>query len=173
MFLITLMSISTLLLCVFYRSFAQYSFVWAAVLAMQSVGYVTNVRLVVAVELLRNGRPFSTLDLYGHGFVLVTAHKGRKWLQAAAAVSKELGIEIAAHRIRKQGKKKGLVDLPLHRVRISSPFSIAFPEAYGIEPSGAVLVRPDGYVGWRQKSYTDDAAAQLGHALSAIVRRTA
>ena len=29
--------------------------IWAAVLAMQGVGYVTNARLVVAVELLRNG----------------------------------------------------------------------------------------------------------------------
>jgi putative polyketide hydroxylase len=33
-----------------------------------------------------------------------------------------------------------------------------FPEAYGIDPSGAVLVRPDGYVAWRVREAASTAA---------------
>jgi 2-polyprenyl-6-methoxyphenol hydroxylase-like FAD-dependent oxidoreductase len=39
---------------------------------------------------------------------------------------------------------KGEADSTIHR--ITHP---GFPEAYGITPSGAVLVRPDGFVAWR------------------------
>jgi hypothetical protein len=35
----------------------------------------------------------------------------------------------------------------------------AFPDAYGITPSGAVLIRPDGFVAWRGE--TSDSVAQL------------
>ena len=35
----------------------------------------------------------------------------------------------------------------------------AFPEAYGITPAGAVLVRPDGYIAWRATG-ADGASAQ-------------
>jgi 2-polyprenyl-6-methoxyphenol hydroxylase-like FAD-dependent oxidoreductase len=31
-----------------------------------------------------------------------------------------------------------------------------FLDRYGLEPSGAVLVRPDGYVAWRSASAIDD-----------------
>ena len=38
--------------------------------------------------------------------------------------------------------------------------------AYGIEPDGAVLVRPDGHVAWRSRS----GAARPGHALESALR---
>lgn len=38
----------------------------------------------------------------------------------------------------------GITDIQVHR--ITEP---AFPAAYGITPSGAVLVRPDGFIAWR------------------------
>jgi putative polyketide hydroxylase len=47
--------------------------------------------------------------------------------------------------------------------------SAPFWTAYGIEPSGAVLVRPDGYVAWRQGAHDADAAENLGNAVEAIL----
>jgi hypothetical protein len=46
-----------------------------------------------------------------------------------------------------------------------------FPEAYGLSPEGACLVRPDGIVGWRSSgASTRDA---LSRALDAIRSRNA
>ena len=41
----------------------------------------------------------------------------------------------------------------------------SFPERFGISPSGALLVRPDGFVCWRAASLTTDPAAALREAL--------
>jgi putative polyketide hydroxylase len=49
-------------------------------------------------------------------------------------------------------------------------FAEDFEEAYGIAPSGAVLVRPDGYVGARFATAPDDAAAAVQAALRRILR---
>ena len=40
--------------------------------------------------------------------------------------------------------------------------------AYGIDPDGAVLVRPDGYVAWRSASAAAHPSSALGEALAAI-----
>src|SRR5262249_48387215 len=65
---------------------------------------------------------------------------------AAPAAARELGVALDAHVV-------GGPDL-------ADPGG-CFPGAYGISPSGAVLVRPDGFVGWRAA----DAAAAPEHAL--------
>ena len=39
---------------------------------------------------------------------------------------------------------------------------------YGVEPDGAVLVRPDGQVGWRNRSAVADPGAELERALQGI-----
>jgi putative polyketide hydroxylase len=41
--------------------------------------------------------------------------------------------------------------------------------AYGLEPDGAVLVRPDGYVGWRTRCGVDNPARVLTQVLNGIV----
>ena len=45
--------------------------------------------------------------------------------------------------------------------------------AFGIAPSGALMVRPDGFVGWRAESAIDatDHAAVLEAALATILGR--
>jgi 2-polyprenyl-6-methoxyphenol hydroxylase-like FAD-dependent oxidoreductase len=55
------------------------------------------------------------------------------------------------------------LDVEVHRVSVPE-----FPEAYGIGPSGAVLVRPDGYVAWRSVDAPSTAAIKeaLGSVLS-------
>ena len=55
------------------------------------------------------------------------------------------------------------LDVDVHRISVPE-----FPEAYGIGPSGAVLVRPDGYVAWRSVEAPSTAAIKeaLGSVLS-------
>jgi 2-polyprenyl-6-methoxyphenol hydroxylase-like FAD-dependent oxidoreductase len=71
----------------------------------------------------------STLDLFGTKFVLLTGTKGDPWIAAGVRVP------VDVHRIGHE----------------------EFPNAYGVTESGAVLVRPDGFVAWRSK--TDDGAS--------------
>jgi hypothetical protein len=93
--------------------------------------------------LQRNGGQISTIDLFGKGFVLLTAPKGAAWSEAA----QPLGITAHA-----DGDE-------------------AWAVAYGVDETGAVLVRPDGYVGWRSASKTADPAAALRRAMTSILGR--
>jgi len=44
-----------------------------------------------------------------------------------------------------------------------------FPAAYGLTPSGASLVRPDGFVAWRSKELVRHPKGALVQALRAIL----
>jgi 2-polyprenyl-6-methoxyphenol hydroxylase-like FAD-dependent oxidoreductase len=121
------------------------------------------------VELRNNGRLISSLDLYGRSFVLIAGPDGAGWTAAAARVATELGLVISAHFVGRPNATGALLDLPPHRRTAGTLFSRAFPEAHGIGASGAVLVRPDGYVGWRSTDYTSDAATRLASALRNIL----
>ena len=79
---------------------------------------------------------------------------GGAWLEAAGAASEAAGIEVTAVVVERAGGSGALVDHPGDGV---APFWTA----YGIGPSGASLVRPDGYVGWRQAAHGPDTAEQL------------
>ena len=116
------------------------------------------------VVLERGDEIISTLDLFGNGFVLLAAPDGGAWLEAASAASEAAGVDVTALLVERAGGPGALVDHPGDGV---APFWTA----YGIEPSGASLVRPDGYVGWRRASHGPDAAERLGAALGAILGR--
>jgi 2-polyprenyl-6-methoxyphenol hydroxylase-like FAD-dependent oxidoreductase len=91
-----------------------------------------------------DGSRRSTLDLFGRRFVLLAAGDGGAWCDAADATAAEIpGLELDAHRLGNEG----------------------FADAYGISPSGAVLVRPDGFVAWRAERLTDRPAADVAAAL--------
>jgi hypothetical protein len=75
----------------------------------------------------------STLDLVGPAFTLLAAPQGNAWIDQSLAASKGLGVRINAYRIGSPG---------LHDAG-------NFLSAYGLEETGAVLVRPDGHVAWR------------------------
>jgi len=47
-----------------------------------------------------------------------------------------------------------------------------FCDAYGITATGAVIVRPDGFIGWRSKTIKEGAEQELTQALSALTFRT-
>ncbi|WP_225330406.1 FAD-dependent monooxygenase [Mycobacterium sp. WUMAC-025] len=78
--------------------------------------------------------PVSTLDLLGAGFTVLTGPGGAIWRKAATVAARELGVPIASYAIG----DPGLVD-----------HTNTFFDLYRIGRDGAVLVRPDGYVAWR------------------------
>jgi 2-polyprenyl-6-methoxyphenol hydroxylase-like FAD-dependent oxidoreductase len=95
------------------------------------------------VEITLDGRPSSTLDLFGRDFVVVAGSDGGAWCAEAA----ELGIAA---------------------LRAGADFSSeSFETSYGTGAAGAVLVRPDGFVAWRSDTgvpLRDAFAAALGRA---------
>lgn len=85
----------------------------------------------------------STLDLFGRSFVLLAGAEGQQW----CATALERGIE--AHRVGGD-----VVDVDER-----------FNDAYDVDPSGAVLVRPDGFVAWRSHTLVQDPPAALADAM--------
>jgi hypothetical protein len=83
----------------------------------------------------------STLDLLGPGFTVLTGDE--RWCAAAASVS------VAAQRVHSE----------------------EWASITGLAPAGALLVRPDDFVGWRAEGLPADPEAELRRALSAILSR--
>jgi hypothetical protein len=106
------------------------------------------------VWLQRDGARISTIDLFGDGFVLLTGAEGRAWTVAAR--------QLAADRL------PGLAAITVGDGALADPEG-QWAATYGVDRSGAVLVRPDGHVGWRSRGMATDPAATLGTALAAIL----
>jgi 2-polyprenyl-6-methoxyphenol hydroxylase-like FAD-dependent oxidoreductase len=83
------------------------------------------------------GKRMSTLDLLGHGFVLLTGGDGDEWTRAAGN------------------------DLQVIRIADAS-----FGAAYGVLATGAVLVRPDGFVTARWTASVEDTRQAVSNALA-------
>ena len=94
------------------------------------------------VWLERDGERISTLDLFGHRFTLLAGAEGGAWCEAVSAAAAQTGLALDVHRI---GGAGGFTEAGGN-----------FLETYGLSASGAAIVRPDGYVGWRA---TDGAGA--------------
>ena len=104
-------------------------------------------------------RTVSTLDLFGTSFVLLGGPLGAPWREAARHVrSRFPGLALKAHVVG-----DGELRDPNDR----------FAAAYGLSATGAVLVRPDGFVAWRAKAMAGDPRAALTAALSSILQRDA
>jgi 2-polyprenyl-6-methoxyphenol hydroxylase-like FAD-dependent oxidoreductase len=108
------------------------------------------------VFLERDGARLSTLDLFGGRFVLLAGPEGRPWRDAALAAAGELGLALDAYVTGDAG--------------LADPGD-CFPAAYGISPAGAVLVRPDGFVGWRATDAPDQPEKTLRSALQSLLCR--
>lgn len=103
------------------------------------------------VPLSQDGRPLSTLDLFGREFVLLTGPLGMPWHEAAARLRPSLVGFVIGHQLQDEDGR--------------------FLQGYGLAPGGAVLVRPDGYVGWRSADAVDDPEATLAKALDGVLCR--
>lgn len=103
------------------------------------------------VVLYQGEQQFSTLDLFGKHFVLLTGAQGSYWREPAQRVAARLG-------------------LPLDIYHIDGEDGFASPEqrflsAYGLHEDGAVLVRPDGFIAWRAVTSCQNPAAAIEQAL--------
>ncbi len=79
------------------------------------------------------GKRISTLDLFDGAFVLLAGSAGDRWIQAAKDTAQKLSMRWDAYQIGAT-----LMDIEQRWLAV-----------YGVEPDGAILIRPDGIVGWR------------------------
>jgi 2-polyprenyl-6-methoxyphenol hydroxylase-like FAD-dependent oxidoreductase len=106
----------------------------------------------------RDGQRLSTIDLFGRAFVLLAGPDGADWCAAATgAAAGHDGLQLDAYCVGS--------DL------FTSSADASFADAYGISDSGAVLVRPDGFVSWRAPSMRDDPETVVGAALRTALAR--
>jgi putative polyketide hydroxylase len=97
----------------------------------------------------RDGKAVSTIDLCAGKWSLLVGEQGEIWKEAAQQV-----------------------DLPLQVCMIGKEWKDVagrFGEAYGVEATGAVLVRPDLFVAWRTCSAEHDPSGQLARAVKRIL----
>jgi 2-polyprenyl-6-methoxyphenol hydroxylase-like FAD-dependent oxidoreductase len=107
----------------------------------------------------RAGQRLSTLDLFGKHFVLLAGTDAGAWRDAARAAAGQIkGLTVDCYLIGSGGD-------------LTEPGGGGFADRYGVSPSGAVLVRPDGFVAWRAKEIAPAAVTTLVGVLSSILSR--
>jgi hypothetical protein len=105
----------------------------------------------------RSGKQVSTLDLFGRNFVLLAGPEGAAWCEAGRAEASRLsGLPLDVYRV-------GSTDL-------LDPED-QFCATYGLSPTGACLVRPDGFVGWRARASVPNPSTSLATALRMLLCR--
>jgi 2-polyprenyl-6-methoxyphenol hydroxylase-like FAD-dependent oxidoreductase len=108
------------------------------------------------VVLKRGQEQLSTLDLFGGDFVLLTGKEGESWCRAATTVAEQMGIDLEIHQI---GNSLIAEDQRWY-------------QAYGVTATGAVIVRPDGFIAWRAKTAMAAPEQLLKQVFSQILSHT-
>ncbi len=108
------------------------------------------------IYLQRDGRRISTLDLFDCNFTLLAGPEGNAWCERANAAAKQLGVAVDVHRVGAGG--------------LSDPEG-AFGAAYGLAPTGAVFVRPDGFVAWRAQAGQAASVEEISSVLASVLCR--
>src|SRR5690554_6239261 len=94
-------------------------------------------------------------DLFTDSFVLLAASAGQAWADAAAAVQAKASVPLRSYRVGDGADLLAEAD--------------AFEVAYGLSPSGAVIVRPDGVVAWRSTGESADAERDVQNAMAGLL----
>ncbi len=105
----------------------------------------------------RAGQRVSTLDLLGSGFTLFTGSSGAAWDTAAKNVSDATQIPIVVRSISATGELRDIDG--------------QWTQLTGLSADEALLVRPDGFVGWRSGTAEASPETRLHHVLRRILSR--
>jgi putative polyketide hydroxylase len=108
------------------------------------------------VHLKRGDGQISTIDLFGPHFVLLAGRDGDTWRRAAQGLGTSWP-PLIAFTVGKDGD-------------LSDPDG-DWHDAYGVDPDGAVLVRPDGHVAWRRRSGASNPLEVLRGAFDGLFGR--
>ncbi|MGA9885773.1 MAG: FAD-dependent monooxygenase [Candidatus Acidiferrales bacterium] len=100
----------------------------------------------------------STLDLFGGNFVLLTGSEGKAWSECARAAAKQSSIDLDIYSVGSAGLTGS---------------SGEYEAAYGISPTGVVLIRPDGFVAWRAKTADGASTERFTSVLNSVLCRSA
>lgn len=103
------------------------------------------------------GKRISVLDLPEGGFALLTGPRGADWLAAAEAEAARTGLELRGYRVGPGCE----VDDP----------DAGWLAAAGLDPDGALLVRPDMFVAWRSTGAQDRPQERLAEVLDRVLDR--
>lgn len=128
------------------------------------------------------GRVRSTTDFYHDSLVLFTGDAGRVWADAAAEIKADVKGSFTRLPLRTLvvratgGQDASTQDVLVQRLRLQKDELLdeqgLFEKTFGLEPDGAVLVRPDGHNGWRARSLAaggGSAREQLEAAFRALL----
>jgi len=100
----------------------------------------------------RDGNHKSSVDLYGPSFVLLCGSDAGDWVNAAKRLASPV--------------------LTVHEIDVLGGWgdpAKMFAKAYGISTTGAVLVRPDGFVAWRAKTAVPRPEQTLADVMERLV----
>jgi putative polyketide hydroxylase len=104
------------------------------------------------------GAPVSTIDLFADRWVLISGREGNSWSDYVRHSSAARALGVEWYGMQPAGNLEDVED--------------RFSSAYGVGPTDAVLVRPDGFIAWRHATAADGARA-LDDALERLWIRTA
>lgn len=102
----------------------------------------------------------STVDLYERSFVLLSS-EGTPWRAAARSVARLLGVGLVAYAIGTSPEAD-----------LAPEEGADWAEVHGTTKTGAVLVRPDGFVAWRSPEAVVDPESVLHEVLGLLLYRS-
>jgi putative polyketide hydroxylase len=103
------------------------------------------------LHILVGGRACSTVDLYGKRFVLLAGAEGQQWAKAARQAALDAEVYVSGEDLTAEGGE--------------------LEAAHGIDPDGALLIRPDGFVAWRSTGTVPDPGGALERAMATVLSR--
>ena len=108
------------------------------------------------VPFLHRGARISSVDLPGRELVLLCGPNAAGWVRAGMAITWPNAAPLAVYRVGAD-----LIDLERR-----------WQSAFGVGDSGAVLLRPDGYIAWRSPGAADSSVGVLTDVLARVLCRT-
>jgi 2,4-dichlorophenol 6-monooxygenase len=111
----------------------------------------------------RSGEVLSTHDLMQHSYdyLLITDHKGTVWVDAVQEAARNMNLSIGVAQI-------GPLEAGLRPCKYIDRED-RWPAESGLREGGAILVRPDNFVAWRQRTGSLTAGSEVVAALGVLV----